>query len=521
MTGPPDFRQGPADRTSFFEEQRRNRRRSLRFAVASALTIFLSGIPVSLILTPVLYLVTLTIAHLVNLWHPLSPAFWAQIDQAGRLLPTVLAQIEAAVNTRSIAPVDWRQLGVLGAALVAPGMVFMVLLWIWVRTLFRRAGSGGVLLRVGAREANPTDLEERQLGNLIDEMAIAAGTARPHLMLLDVDATNAAVVGASDQEPVVVMTRGMLSKLDRDETQGIVAHLIGSVGNGDLRIANLLMSVFQTFGLLGVILAAPGERDARHQLWRTLQTIFRRKDHAEIERVGELLAANEVKSDHQDRRSGCLSTFTIPFVLAGLSVQFLTFIGVSFVFGPLLAAMWRARRYLADATAVQLTRNPNGIAHALQRLGRATCDFEAGGSSRLVFLHWPAVSRPGGLQPSGGFHPTLERRAHRLQASGAKLLRLTARGAAVAAPRPLWLRPLSWIAMALLYALLAVGMAAMVAGAMLIMSITLVCVALALVLIHGFFSNLPQIIHFVSTDIPEIAKALFDLIVKLVEKARS
>lgn len=502
---------GPANRTTFFEEQARNRSKAVWFGIAAALTVALTGIPLSILVTPALFLIVLTLAHLSQLIAPLPVEFWALVDRIGHLLPVVATQVSRAVDLRSLAPIDWATLGTLGLVLVAPGMALMLLLWIWVRMVFARAGTGGVLLRIGARQPRADDLEEKQLVNLIEEMAIAGGVRPPTVMLLDQDAVNAAAMGYAIEDSTLVVTRGLLRRLDRAETQGVVAHLIGSVGNGDLKILNLLFSVFQTFGLLGVLLRAVGSRGARSKLWRTFRSVFHRGDRAEIERVADLLAARD-GDDEPGGKGGCFTVLVLPLAIAGMAVSVLTSLGAWLFFGPPLTAMWRTRRFLADATAVQLTRNPNGIAHALQRFTESEVEFEPGAASRILFIHWPSsVGGAGNLGQSGRFHPDLWRRIKRLESSGAKLL--TRESAPTGRSGPAWwLKPFIWIFWALFSVIYVAAIAVSVAMGAFVAGLSLGIMGVALLVIQTFFANLPAIVKFVRTDLPAIGKALFQML---------
>jgi Zn-dependent protease with chaperone function len=344
-------------------------------------------------------------------------------------------------------------------------------------------------------------------------MAIAGGVRPPAVRILDQAAPNAAILGRDLDDATVVVTRGLLDSLSRDETQGVIAHLIGSVGNGDLRMATSLLSVWQTFGLLSVILAVPSAQGARRRLWDTLKAMIRRADHADRERVALLLATDEVDAAGATKQ-GCLGLLVAPFILAGATTQFLTSLGTMLFFGPLLTAVWRTRRFLADQTAVQLTRNPNGIAHALQRLDRSEMAVDGGATSALVFLHWPSSVTAKGWPSLGRFHPSLVTRVHRLEQTGAKRLRFSLEGPAPPRGRS-WFAPLVWLLMGLVYALMAIGLVAAFVGAALMMGLTFVVVGGALFAIHAFFTNLPGIIGFVTTDVPKIGKAVVGLVQEL------
>ena len=506
----------PVVRTTFFEEQARHRRRTLRFALFGASAVALAGIPVSLMVTPVLYLVVLTVAHLIDLATPVSPAFWDLVNAAGRLIPAALDPIDQGLNHDDWSHLDWLALGRLGLVLVAPGMVLMLLLWIWVRALFWHAGTGGVLLSIGARDPRPGDLEERQLVNLIGEMAIAAGIRQPAVKLLDQTAPNAVAVGSTPDDATIVVTRGLLDTLDRDETQAVLGHLIGSVVNGDLKIAMLLLSVNQTYGLLGSILTAGSARKSRQALWGAVRGLFIRDDRADRQ-VADLLAS---EPDIEDKaREGCLTAIRIPFMLAAATTTFLISMGQLLFFGPPLAALWRARRFLADATSVKLTRNPDGMAHALQKMGRADTDFALARSSGLLFVHWThRVGEAGPSQPVGGWHPSIAKRLGRLQAVGARLITSGATGAPARRANPLG-QALVGLLLLFVWALFGVGLVAMVAGGLLMMFISLLFVGVALFAIHGFFTILPGLIHWFRFDAVPLAKAIYGTISRMIQQA--
>ena len=111
----------------------------------------------------------------------------------------------------------------------------MLLAWLGARALFLGAGVESLLRSLGAREPRPGDLEERQLQNLVEEMAIAAGVRPPRVAILDGAAANAGAVGSGPDDATLIVSRRLLDELDRDQSQGIIAQLVGSVGNGDLR----------------------------------------------------------------------------------------------------------------------------------------------------------------------------------------------------------------------------------------------------------------------------------------------
>jgi Zn-dependent protease with chaperone function len=511
---------GPLDRTTFFEEQARHRRRTLRFTVVSALAVLLTGIPVSLVVSPVLFLVTLTAAHLVELARPLPRGFWRLVDQAGQLAPTLVDQADRLSRTGNWGVIDIRAAVTLGLGAVVPGMVLTLLVWLWVRALLRKAGVGGVLARIDAREPRPHDLEERQLGNLVEEMAIAGGLRPPRLLLLDTDAPNAAAIGRGPEDAAIVVTRGLLERLDRDQTQGVIGHLVGSVGNGDLKIAWLLLSVFQTYSLLAILLHAPSAPVARRNAWRAFRGLFRR-NRAELEQVAELLVADDDqrKVGEQSESRSPLAVLRLPLVLVALTVQMLTALGAMLVFGPALGALWRARRYLADATAVQLTRNPHGLANALHLL-EGQGGFEQGQSSQLLFVVWDGIAHRSdtlGFTIPGGLHPKTRRRVKRLEAVGARLQRSPRASMRLPVRAPSWALRLAmpFIALltALMYVVLAASVVFLIGLAIFLTLLSLLFTALGIGFVHWFFKVLPQL--------PAIARQVAELARELIAMLRA
>ena len=388
--GPWQHVAGPADRASFFAEQARHRRQTWRLTAVSTLAVVLAGLPLSLVVTPIIFLAIILLTKLASLVVPIPPA----VPELYRSVAWAIGAIFNAVEASDRGPVPWSTVGaaLLGAAcLLLPGVLGMLGLWTLLRRLFSGAGVGGLVIGLGAREPDPTDLEERQLVNVVEEMAIAAGLPAPKVMLLDGQIANAAVVGSGPDDAVVVVSRRLLDEMDRDETQGVLAHQIAAIGNGDLGIALSMVTVLRTFGLVNTLLDALISSSARQTLWRlwavvrdtegrdaalraaeAARLLGSRVSMMEMEDVDIVLGNDE--SRHRELRGvgGWLlkvrvwALFPI-WAAAGLAKTALM-VMVFALISPLLAWTWRTRRFLADATAVQLTRNPDGIARGLQGL---------------------------------------------------------------------------------------------------------------------------------------------------------
>jgi Zn-dependent protease with chaperone function len=207
--------------------------------------------------------------------------------------------------------------------------------YFWTRSRVRRGGPA-VAEWVGARPlaADTADPAEQRLQNVMEEMAIASGIPAPSAYVLDAEeAINAFAAGHSTEDSVVAVTSGALEKLDRDELQAVVAHEYSHVLNGDSRI-NLQM-ICLVGGLTGV------------------------------KRAGSFIRTTAWKG------AGALAILTVFFSAArfvgGLALEIVGWFGV--LGGRVVkAAVSRQREFLADAYAVQFTRNPVALVRALRKM---------------------------------------------------------------------------------------------------------------------------------------------------------
>ena len=202
-----------------------------------------------------------------------------------------------------------------------------------------RAGGPAVAEMVGGRRANPqtTDLRERQLLNVVEEMAIASGVPLPAVYLLDDEpGLNAFAAGLGPSDAVVAVTRGALEKFTRDELQAVVGHEFSHILNGDMRL-NLRLTAL-LFWILVIALIGLG----------VLRGMGRPRG----------------RSGSNKNTGGAVAVL----LAIGLALMFVCYVG--YFFGRLIqAAVSRQREYLADASAVQFTRNPDGIVGALRKIG--------------------------------------------------------------------------------------------------------------------------------------------------------
>ncbi len=196
-------------------------------------------------------------------------------------------------------------------------------------------GDSLVLSMANAKAIDKADAP--QLYNVVEEMAIAAGVPMPRVMILETDALNAFATGNRIGHGTIVVTRGLLDTLSRDELQGVVAHEMAHLANLDTRY---MVVVGVTVGLIALVC----DMLLRSMAW----------------------GGTGRSSGDRDKKGG-----------NGLLIILLIVVAI---FAPLAAkavqmAVSRQREYLADATSVQFTRNPNGLISALQKLAEKAAPF--------------------------------------------------------------------------------------------------------------------------------------------------
>jgi len=392
------------DRIHFLDEQRRNRRRGARFSVFAVVAVGLAGIPLCVVVAPLLFGVALIAANLIDLVAPLSDAQWARLRSLVFVLPNLWRWA-----TGQPVELSW---GTLALVYVAPGALVMLLAWPFVKLLSRTAGAGAILGQIPSRTPDPARLTEQQLLNVVQEMAVAAGVPPPSVRIIASPAVNAVAIGLTLDDAVILVTTGFLERLDREQRQAAIAHLVGSVGNGDLEIAAVILSVFQTWGLVTLLLESPLDPRVRSLLRQFVRlSLLAVRGRADPDEVGVLLghllrgAGWQLEEFFQNIESieprsplhGCyIIVVVIPMIaavgLATLAAREVIGLFTLIVLGPWLGAMWRARRHLADATAVQLTRNPGALARVVNDLRNLDVEVPGGTAVNFLFLTWPPVT---------------------------------------------------------------------------------------------------------------------------------
>ena len=217
-------------------------------------------------------------------------------------------------------------------ALVSIGVIAVILTGTVYKMLQLSQGGVAVAEMVGARLVPPdtADYDEKKLINVVSEMAIASGVPTPPVYVMEEQGINAFAAGYYQRDAVVAVTRGTMELLNRDELQGVIAHEFSHIFNGDMRLNIRLMGILHGILVIGII--------------------------------GYYILRLAPRS-RNSKGNGAL-----PIVVAGIGLMVIGYAGT--FFGNLIkAAVSRQREYLADASAVQFTRNPSGIANALKKIG--------------------------------------------------------------------------------------------------------------------------------------------------------
>jgi Zn-dependent protease with chaperone function len=424
---------GPLNPETFFKAQKRNRRATWRMSALCTFAAFIMGIPLTLVLTPLLYAIGMVVLETVNHFSP-QPEL---LQQANDLAKLGLRVADFVINQKGT--LDPGELATGLALVLLPGMVVAFGLWFTMLALFRRGGVGGALASMNARDPNQSDLKELQLADVAQEMAIAAGLPAPRVMLVDSPGANAAAVGTSPHDARIVLSRRLLDDLDRDQMQALLAHLVGSIGNGDLGIAFTVTSVFETCGLLVTLINAPFGRESRGRIWRMLRYIFGRgtpeQKAAAAAEIAESLATS-LDGDNSDignyfnkGNPGLIRKFFrlifFPIMFTNMAIEITLWFFLNLLLGPCMALLWRTRRYLADASSVELTRNPDALARALQRLSEDNTAMPGGEWATHLF-----VINPKGDIGLRGLQPSQEQMANAIQAWAATAHTMSAQDAA-------------------------------------------------------------------------------------------
>jgi Zn-dependent protease with chaperone function len=268
--------------------------------------------------------------------------------------------------------VSWEMFGAISLGVCA--VIFLGSLY----KLFQLSGGGrAVAEAMGGRliALHTTDPDERKILNVVEEMAIV-----PQVYLLEDNAINAFAAGHTPQDAIIGITRGCISMLTREQLQGVIAHEFSHIFHGDMKLNMRLVALLNGILLLGLI---------GHFLVRSTSNRFALRNSRE-KFPGGILAAG------------------VGLIVIGYTGTF---------FGNLIkSAVSRQREFLADASAVKFTRNPDGIAGALKKIGVNITGSQLSNDHAAEFSHmYFGQGISAGFSQLMATHPPLEERIKRIE----------------------------------------------------------------------------------------------------------
>lgn len=400
----------PRDTETFFRAQARHRRVALILTALTFAGLAIMSAPLASLLFPAAFAAASALSNVLSLVLP-TPDLGAAMAQYWE---------------RLFDPRGARDLVFSAFLLLSPGFLGLALLYRRARAHLRRDDGAALRAWLGARAPDTADPEERQLANLIEEMSIAAGVRAPTLYLTQGRGANAGAFAlGGGVRPFIVVGRELLDRFDRAETAAIAGHCVGlhviSDDASGVRIAAAMIAIEMS----GAILASPFDTTSRRRVAAFLT-------HAKDNGIEQLLAAAPIDSvPHPEQ--GWRVYATLPFTLAHATFHMVRLLAGLLFFSPALGFLIRRRRFLADATAIELTRQPDALAKALAHLSdpgmetRAAAEFP--GNFVIASRAESALAEATAslVKP----HPPVAERIARLQRMGA-----AETGAKATAPRP-------------------------------------------------------------------------------------
>jgi Zn-dependent protease with chaperone function len=382
------------DRESFLSALARHRRASWRVTAACAVAVIVLALVVAILMAPLLYSLIGLGFDAVNLATP-TPDLMRWL---GRLLEPLFA-------SKHVSAIGLVRVGVIAAL---PGLVLMgAAAWalghIWMTSPLFDAGD------LPGRSPDRRVLAEEQLANVVEEMAIAAGIPVPRIVVLP-GGLNAAACGRDQAHVTLIVGEALPACLGREQMEGMIAHLIASIADGDMTIG---IRVTTTLALFGLVARVGVSFNDRREFWQTarLWRVFVAPTSANTAALLGALAdpfdpsrdpapaAPAARPAASDGGLTWREWMLMPLMGPILITGFLSGMVSAFMLEPLVSLAWRQRKYMADATAVRLTRDPDALAGALTAIADRPQAIQAWAA------HLAVAPGPGGLD--GPFGPTM------------------------------------------------------------------------------------------------------------------
>lgn len=231
-----------------------------------------------------------------------------------------------------------------------------------------------VLSAAKARPANQKIREEKLLIHRVEEMSIASGTPMPKVYVQDSEYINAFATGRNPSEGIVCVTTGALYKLNQEELTGVIAHEMSHIKNYDIRVATVTIAVVGAISLLSEIV------------------------------FYSMFWGGAGRGSRKDGGGGIIVVIAILFAILAPIFARLTYLAIS-----------RRREYLADSTGAYLSRNPEGLAKALEKIKKDVPRTKPKGSKTVAPLYISNPFKKQSIRSMWSTHPPLDERIRRLR----------------------------------------------------------------------------------------------------------
>lgn len=379
------------EREDFLKAVARHQRLTWRISAVCLLAYIILALVMSLLFAPLLYCLAGLALDLLNLLTPMPDL----LRYTGNLLGPIIDKPESLPLQHFVK--------FIGLA-CAPGLLLMALLfWMLKRTLVHSALFSAQLPQ--GRLPTETVLAEQRFANTIEEMSIAALISAPKVFIVPGGA-NAAAAGIDQKHACILLGEELLKTLDRSEMQGVAAHLVASIANNDMRIGLRTASLLGLFALIARLTVNLFDKQAFDSSLKLIKALLWPTQSKQAF-IAEQLADpfSEASSGNHTRQENLSlrDWLTMPLMGPLWTSGFLGGLVNSLLLSPAIAFAWRQRKFMADATAVRLTREPNTLYKALDTLQQTNtrllsstwashlCVVEPGKASGMLVSVFPPI----------------------------------------------------------------------------------------------------------------------------------
>jgi Zn-dependent protease with chaperone function len=434
----------PDERENFFDAINRYKRATWRVSAGCAAASLVVFMVFPVLLAPLFCSAAVLLFDVLNRFLPvpdLAPKIWPLLNLVFEMLSSVVKFLDPKSGglgtigsffglhggaAKSVAKLTFAQTLPLLFFALLPGISILTVAALAVNRALQVSPLFASDIDIG-RPVKASEPREQRIRNTIEEMAIAALLPAPRVLIIE-GGKNAAVVGSDSRHTTALIGSELLINLNREQIQALAALLISSIANGDIAIGR---QTTLTLGLFALISRSSTGFSNRKTAKRTIKLIsavfFPSKKNATYiltelsEPIDNDSAADEVLDPNQNKYvaffKGIWAIVLFPVMIGGLVVGLLSSVGLS----SGIAYLWRQRKYMADATAVRLTRNPDALVSALDLSTSSAGPLtEANWASHMQIIS-PGISDSNGILKNAAIaFPSTDARQKALVTMGAK-----------------------------------------------------------------------------------------------------